>query len=126
MDPSPTTRAPAACTSATDASGVPVGAAASADVVADVAAEVAAELAGADEVAADVVAALDEAADEALELVAAAVDEAGVVAVEVPPEQAAATASTAVPDAASMARRGRGLAGGCDSVMGGFLRYGGG
>ena len=99
FSPSPTTTDPAASTSATEASGVPVGAA--------VLAGAAAVGAAADELGAPAL--LDFAADELLaaDVVAAA---AGVV---VPAagagsdEQAAATASTAVPEAASTVRRGR-------------------
>ena len=100
FSPSPTTTDPAASTSATEASGVPVGAA----VLAGAAAVVGA---AADELGA--AALLDFAADELLaaDVVAAAAAEVLPAAGAGSDEQAAATASTAVPEAASTVRRGR-------------------
>jgi len=98
----PTTIEPAASTSATVASGVPVGAGAA--VLAGAAAVV-----GAAAVELGAGALLDFAADELLaaDVVAAAAAEVLPAAGAGSDEQAAATASTAVPEAASMVRRGR-------------------
>ena len=92
---------PAASTSATEANGVPVGAASDAAVVGSAAAVVGSAAVGA--AAAEVDAFADAAAD-----VAAAELVADVVVVGVVLElQAAAAASTAVPEAAKTVRRGR-------------------
>jgi len=116
------TTAPAACTSATEATGVPVGAAsldpaAPADEGADTADEGAAED-GADEGAED---AADEGAADPAEVgepPAADVVVPAVVEGELlPEEQAAAVARTAVPDTASRVRRGRARAGSDDTVV---------
>jgi len=111
--PGPTTSAPAASTSATDANGVPVGAVLADEPAAlDEAAEVAAELAELGEVAE--VAELAEPADEAgaelwaAELLAGAAELAVDVGSAAVPEEphAAAVASSAVPDAARTVLRG--------------------